>query len=86
MRAGNADFRMSQSTVTRKTQVMVTLHHRITARSDAQVKPQKIGRNQLGAAYAAVIVPHWYFLAFAGDRPAIDDVVQGTCWLRWLAL
>ena len=86
MRAGNADLRMSQTTVTHKTQGIVTLHHRITARSDAQVKPHNIGRNELGAAYAAVIVPHWYFLASAGDRSAIDDVIQGTCWLRWLAL
>ena len=28
--------------------------------------------------------PHWYFSAFAGDRPAIDDGVQGTCQLRSL--
>ena len=30
--------------------------------------------------------PHWYFLAFAGDRPAIDDAIQGPCQLRWLPL
>ena len=26
--------------------------------------------------------PHWYFLAFAGDRPAIDDATQGRCRIR----
>ena len=26
--------------------------------------------------------PHWYFLAFAGDRPAIDDGAQGRCRIR----
>ena len=26
--------------------------------------------------------PHWYFSAFAGDRPAIDDGVQGRCRIR----
>ena len=30
--------------------------------------------------------PHWYFLAFAGDRPANDDAIQGPCQLRWLPL
>ena len=26
--------------------------------------------------------PHWYFLAFAGDRPAIDDATEGRCRIR----
>ena len=71
MRAGNAYLRMSQSTVTRKAQGIVTLHHRITARSDAQVKPHKIGRNELGAAYAAVIVPPLVF--FSIRRRSLSD-------------
>ena len=71
MRAGNADLRMSQTTVTRKTQGIVAFHHRITARSDAQVKPHKIGRNQLGAAYAAVIVPPFVF--FSIRRRSLSD-------------
>ena len=29
---------------------------------------------------------HWYFLAFAGDRLANDDAIQGPCQLRWLPL
>ena len=57
MRAENAFLRMHQSTVTRKTRVIVSPHHGIAARSDAQVKPHKIGRNELGAAYATVIAP-----------------------------
>ena len=71
MRAGNADLRMSQTTATRKTRVIVTLHHRIAARSDAQIKPHKIGRNQLGAAYAAVIVPP--LVLFSIRRRSLSD-------------
>ena len=71
MRAGNADLRRSQSTVTRKTEGIVILHHRITARSDAQVKPHKIGRHQLGAAYAAVIVPPLVFVSIR--RRSLSD-------------
>ena len=71
MPARNADLKMSQTTVTRKTQGIVTLHHRITARSDAQVKPHNTGRNQLGATYAAVIVPP--LVLFSIRRRSLSD-------------
>ena len=82
--AGNAHFKMSESTVVCKTQGMVTSRHRLVVRSRAQVKLHKASHNRSGRLYPAFIVPHWYFLAFAGDRPAIDDGVQGTCQLRSL--
>ena len=80
----HAYLKMSESTIICKTQEIVTFDHPIIIRSDAQFKPHKTPRNHGGAVYAAVIVPHWDFLAFAGDRPAIDDVIQGTPRLRWL--
>ena len=70
--ADHAYLRMSESTVIRKTQEMVTLHHQLIARSDAQVKPHTIRRNQRGAVYAAVIVPQMVLLSIrrrsASDR------------------
>ena len=82
MNAKHALRKRSESRITCKTQAMVISQHRLGARLDAQVKLHKTRRNQRGAVYAAVIVPHWYFLAFAGDRPAIDDAIQGTCRRR----
>ena len=80
--AGNAHFKMSESTVVYKTQGMVTLRHRLAARSGAQAKLHKASHNRSGRLYPAFIVPHWYCLAFAGDRPAIDDATQGRCRIR----
>ena len=56
MRAGNADLRMSQTTVTRKTQEMVDMWQRLVARLGIQVKPGETHRNLWGAPYAAVNV------------------------------
>ena len=56
MRAGNADLRMSQTTVTRKTQELVDMWQRLVARLGIQVKPGETHRNLWGAPYAAVNV------------------------------
>ena len=56
MRAGNADLRMSQTTVTRKKQEMVDMWQRLVARQGIQVKPGETLRNLGGTPYAAVNV------------------------------
>ena len=82
----HAYLRMSESTVICKTQWMVNIQHQLGARSDVPFKLHKTLQNQRGAVYAAFNLPHWDFLAFAGDRPAIDEDIQGTCRLRQLPL
>ena len=75
---------MSETTILCKTQDAANTQHRLVARSGAQAKLHQASNNQSGRLYPAFIVPHWYFLAFAGDRPAIDDGVQNTWQLRSL--
>ena len=58
--------------------------HSIDLSPDQAPKPSYI--KQVITSQAGFIrrlsYPHWYFLAFAGDRPAIDDGVQGRCRIR----
>ena len=82
MHTEHAHLRMSETTILCKTQDAANTQHRLVARSGAQAKLHQASNNKTGRLYPAFIVPHWYFLAFAGDRPAIDDGVQGRCRIR----
>ena len=76
---------MSETTILCKTQDAANTQHRLVARSGAQAKLHQASHNQTSRLYPAFIVPHWYFLAFAGDRPAIDDATQGRCRIRLMS-
>ena len=73
-------------TSTRKTQYPVKIGHPIFAQVDVYDERATTPQDKTARSGRPTPYPHWYFLAFCGDRPDTDDVIEGASRRRQVPL
>ena len=78
MNANHALRKMSKNRIACKTQHTVNYGHPFVARFDAEDERATTPQDKTTRSGRPKPDPHWYFLAFCGDRPDTDDVIEGA--------
>ena len=78
MKAKHASRKWPKNRIRCKTRCTAKFGHPIVAGFDAYDERATIPQDKTARSGQPKPYPHWYFLAFCGDRPDTDDVIEGA--------